>query len=120
MAVYSGPREAGGFYTLLDAKAQLRCPDGIGGFGGHGIAPFCIERATSYFHIFDRSTIFGSAESWTGFRRKTYSLSFLSPPLSGFRAASRRISRACVWLSRLSLFAFAASSAARYLATLFA
>ena len=88
MAIDGGPREAGGFYALPDAEAELRCPDAI---GGHGISPFGIERATSYGQIFDRATIFGSHESWTGFRRKTYSSSFLSSPLSAFRAASRRI-----------------------------
>ena len=88
MAIDCGPREAGGFDALPDAEAKLRCPADI---GGHGIAPFDIERATSYGQIFNRATIFGSAETWTGFRRKTSSSSFLSSPLSAFRAASRRI-----------------------------
>jgi hypothetical protein len=66
MAVDRRPAQAGCFTGLPDAEAKLGRLDG---FGGHGIAPFGDERATSYAYIFERATTFSSQKSWPGFGR---------------------------------------------------
>jgi hypothetical protein len=73
MAVDRRPAQAGCFTGLPDTEAKLGRLDGS---GGHCIAPFGGERATSYAYIFERATTFGSRKL-ARFCGKTYSLSFL-------------------------------------------